>query len=188
VRVRPAGKGDAAQSADAGEVVEPAELDRRLPRPVRRVRGCDGDPEGGDPRARPARRTYVQIDATDIATIADPAVREQYDGLGIGADRMLGEGIELLDSITEAGNGDVTFGIHLCKATASGVRPPPGVRRDRRSGVSAPEGIRRALARVRRRAGLSGPRRVRAFQRFAVERAIPERDGRERAFYETVDV
>jgi 5-methyltetrahydropteroyltriglutamate--homocysteine methyltransferase len=63
---------------------------------------------------------YVQIDATDIATLADPAVRNQYEGLGIGADRMLGEGIELLDSITEAGVGDMTFGIHLCKGNSEG--------------------------------------------------------------------
>jgi 5-methyltetrahydropteroyltriglutamate--homocysteine methyltransferase len=64
--------------------------------------------------------TYVQIDATDIATLADPAVRAQYDGLGIGADRMLGEGIELLDSITTAAGSDVTFAIHLCKGNSEG--------------------------------------------------------------------
>ncbi len=61
----------------------------------------------------------MQIDATDIATLADPAVRAQYDGLGIGAERMLGEGIELLDSITSAAPG-VTFGIHLCKGNSEG--------------------------------------------------------------------
>ena len=64
--------------------------------------------------------TYVQIDATDIATLADPAVREQYDRLGVGAARMLGEGIELLDSITDAANGALTFGIHLCKGNSEG--------------------------------------------------------------------
>jgi len=63
--------------------------------------------------------TYVQIDATDIATLADPAVRAQYDGLGIGAERMLGEGIELLDSITSAAPG-VTFALHLCKGNSEG--------------------------------------------------------------------
>ena len=63
--------------------------------------------------------TYVQIDATDIATLADPAVRAQYDRLGIGAARMLGEGIELLDSITDvAGGGELTFAIHLCKGNS----------------------------------------------------------------------
>jgi 5-methyltetrahydropteroyltriglutamate--homocysteine methyltransferase len=64
--------------------------------------------------------TYVQIDATDIATLADPAVRDQYDRLGVGAARMLGEGIELLDSITDAVNGELTFGIHLCKGNSEG--------------------------------------------------------------------
>ncbi len=63
---------------------------------------------------------YVQIDATDIATLADPAVRDQYDRLGIGADRMLGEGIELLDSLAGAAEGDVTTAIHLCKGNSEG--------------------------------------------------------------------
>jgi len=61
---------------------------------------------------------YVQIDATDIATLADPAVRRQYDGLGIGAERMLGEGIDLLNSLTTAAGDGVTFGIHLCKGNS----------------------------------------------------------------------
>jgi 5-methyltetrahydropteroyltriglutamate--homocysteine methyltransferase len=61
---------------------------------------------------------YVQIDATDIATLADPAVRAQYDGLGIGAKRMLGEGVELLDSLTDVPG--VTFAIHLCKGNSEG--------------------------------------------------------------------
>jgi 5-methyltetrahydropteroyltriglutamate--homocysteine methyltransferase len=61
---------------------------------------------------------YVQIDATDIATLADPAVRAQYDGLGIGAERMLSEGIELLNSLTDV--PDVTFAIHLCKGNSEG--------------------------------------------------------------------
>jgi 5-methyltetrahydropteroyltriglutamate--homocysteine methyltransferase len=64
--------------------------------------------------------TYVQIDATDIATLADPAVRAQYDGLGIGAGRMLTEGIELLGEITRAAGDDVTFAIHLCKGNSEG--------------------------------------------------------------------
>jgi 5-methyltetrahydropteroyltriglutamate--homocysteine methyltransferase len=63
---------------------------------------------------------YVQIDATDIATLADPAVRRQYDELGIGAERMLGEGIEILDSITGAAEGGTTFAIHLCKGNSEG--------------------------------------------------------------------
>jgi methionine synthase II (cobalamin-independent) len=65
--------------------------------------------------------TYVQIDATDIATLADPAVRAQYDGLGIGAERMLAEGVDMLNAIPSAADGaEVTFGIHLCKGNSEG--------------------------------------------------------------------
>jgi 5-methyltetrahydropteroyltriglutamate--homocysteine methyltransferase len=63
---------------------------------------------------------YVQIDATDIATLADPAVRDQYDALGIGAERMLGEGIDLLNDLTSAAEENMTFGIHLCKGNSEG--------------------------------------------------------------------
>ena len=63
---------------------------------------------------------YVQVDATDIATLADPAVREQYDRLGIGADRMLAEGVELLNSLTESASAEVTLAIHLCKGNSEG--------------------------------------------------------------------
>jgi 5-methyltetrahydropteroyltriglutamate--homocysteine methyltransferase len=57
---------------------------------------------------------YVQIDAPEIATLADPAVREQYDRLGIGADRMLTEGVALIDAVTEGSVG-VRFALHLCR-------------------------------------------------------------------------
>jgi 5-methyltetrahydropteroyltriglutamate--homocysteine methyltransferase len=64
---------------------------------------------------------YVQIDATEIATLADPDVRAQYDRLGIGADRMLGEGVELLNSLPSAAKGtEMTCGIHLCKGNSEG--------------------------------------------------------------------
>jgi 5-methyltetrahydropteroyltriglutamate--homocysteine methyltransferase len=64
---------------------------------------------------------YIQIDATDIATLADPAVRAQYDALGIGAARMLAEGVEMLDAIpAAAGRAGVTFAIHLCKGNSEG--------------------------------------------------------------------
>ncbi len=63
---------------------------------------------------------YIQIDATDIATLTDDGVRGQYDGLGIGAERMLGEGIEILDALAASAPGDVTMGIHLCKGNSEG--------------------------------------------------------------------
>jgi 5-methyltetrahydropteroyltriglutamate--homocysteine methyltransferase len=63
---------------------------------------------------------YIQIDAPDIATLADPRVRAQYDGLGIGAERMLAEGVEILNSLTAGAPDHVTFGIHLCKGNSEG--------------------------------------------------------------------
>lgn len=64
---------------------------------------------------------YIQIDAPDIATLADPRVRAQYDRLGIGAERMLDEGVGILNSLTDARDGaQVTFGIHLCKGNSEG--------------------------------------------------------------------
>jgi 5-methyltetrahydropteroyltriglutamate--homocysteine methyltransferase len=63
---------------------------------------------------------YVQVDATDIATLADPAVRAQYDRLGIGAERMLQEGVGLLDSLAAAAPDEMTAAIHLCKGNSEG--------------------------------------------------------------------
>jgi 5-methyltetrahydropteroyltriglutamate--homocysteine methyltransferase len=62
---------------------------------------------------------YIQIDAPDIATLADPRVRAQYDQLGIGAERMLSEGVEILNGLTETEH-PVTFAIHLCKGNSEG--------------------------------------------------------------------
>ena len=61
----------------------------------------------------------MQVDAPEIATLADPDVRDQYDRLGIGAERMLREGVELLGSLTSASSG-MTLGIHLCKGNSEG--------------------------------------------------------------------
>jgi len=63
---------------------------------------------------------YVQIDATDIATLADPAVRDQYDRLGICAARMLDEGVEILGGLAAAAPEGVTMAIHLCKGNNEG--------------------------------------------------------------------
>ena len=104
--------------------------------------------------------TYVQIDATDIATLADPASARNTTGLGIGAERMLGEGIELLNSITDVA---APRRRHLRHPSLQGQQRGPlprggRLRRDRRRGLPAAERLRRPAARVRRRA----LRRVRA--------------------------
>ncbi len=58
---------------------------------------------------------YVQIDAPEIATLADPLVREQYELLGIGVDRMLNEGVALINGVTEGSPRNMRFGLHLCR-------------------------------------------------------------------------
>ena len=106
---------------------------------------------------------YVQIDATDIATLADPDVRAQYDGLGIGAERMLGEGIDdARRASPPAAAPDVTMGIHLCKGNSEGRFIAAGAyERDRGRVFPRLDALRRAAARVRRRA----LRRLRAARR-----------------------
>ncbi len=62
---------------------------------------------------------YIQIDAPEIATLVDPATRHSvYEVKGISTERMLLEGIDLLNAIADA--PDVTFAIHLCRGNNAG--------------------------------------------------------------------
>ena len=62
---------------------------------------------------------YIQIDAPELATLVDPQSRPKvYEMNGISTERMLGEGIEMLDAI--AGAPGVTFGLHLCRGNNAG--------------------------------------------------------------------
>jgi 5-methyltetrahydropteroyltriglutamate--homocysteine methyltransferase len=62
---------------------------------------------------------YIQIDAPEIATLVDPATRRNvYESHGISPERMLGEGIEMLDAVADAPG--VTFGLHLCRGNNAG--------------------------------------------------------------------
>lgn len=62
---------------------------------------------------------YIQIDAPEIATLVDPATRHNvYESHGIAPERMLGEGIEMLDAVADAPG--VTFGLHLCRGNNAG--------------------------------------------------------------------
>jgi 5-methyltetrahydropteroyltriglutamate--homocysteine methyltransferase len=61
---------------------------------------------------------YIQIDAPELAILVDPSVRDAFVTRGIDPDRVLGEGIEIL-------NGLVTipgplFGLHLCRGNREG--------------------------------------------------------------------
>ena len=62
---------------------------------------------------------YIQIDAPEIATLVDPATRKNvYESHGISPERMLGEGIEMIDAVADAPG--VTFGLHLCRGNNAG--------------------------------------------------------------------
>lgn len=57
---------------------------------------------------------YIQIDAPDIAAFADPQRGDAHPASGLRIDRLLSDGLELVNSIP-AGIDDVTFAVHLCR-------------------------------------------------------------------------
>jgi 5-methyltetrahydropteroyltriglutamate--homocysteine methyltransferase len=62
---------------------------------------------------------YIQVDAPELATLVDPETRRKaYEMNGVSTDRMLGEGIEMLNAIADAPG--VTFGLHLCRGNNAG--------------------------------------------------------------------
>jgi 5-methyltetrahydropteroyltriglutamate--homocysteine methyltransferase len=63
--------------------------------------------------------TYIQIDAPEIATLVDPDTRlKVFERHGISTDRMLGEGIDMLNAVADC--SDVTFAMHLCRGNNAG--------------------------------------------------------------------
>ncbi|MEU1598563.1 cobalamin-independent methionine synthase II family protein [Streptomyces sp. NPDC005708] len=56
---------------------------------------------------------YIQIDAPDIAQLVDESQRNLWKQAGISVDRVLTEGVEMLNQLAVAPG--VTFGLHLCK-------------------------------------------------------------------------
>jgi 5-methyltetrahydropteroyltriglutamate--homocysteine methyltransferase len=63
---------------------------------------------------------YIQVDAPELATLVDPRVRDWAERLGFGAERMLTEGIDLINSMVEGVSG-VRLGIHLCRGNNAGM-------------------------------------------------------------------
>lgn len=62
---------------------------------------------------------YIQIDAPELATLVDESQRRgTYQARGISPERMLGEGIEMLNAVADAPG--VTFGLHLCRGNNAG--------------------------------------------------------------------
>jgi 5-methyltetrahydropteroyltriglutamate--homocysteine methyltransferase len=61
---------------------------------------------------------YIQIDAPELATLVDPAQRAHYESIGISPQRMLTEGVDLLNEI--ASLGQTKWGIHFCRGNNDG--------------------------------------------------------------------
>lgn len=63
--------------------------------------------------------TYVQIDAPELATLVGATTRAKaYAEQGVSPERLLGEGVDLLNAIAHAPG--VTFGLHLCRGNNAG--------------------------------------------------------------------
>ena len=120
---------------------------------------------------------YIQVDAPELATLVDPRVRDWAERMGFGAERMLTEGIDLINA---HGRG------HLRRAPGD----PPLPRQQRRDvdgqrrlrlhrpgAVRARDGLRRVLPRVRRRPlGLVRAARRRARRQAGRARAGVDQD------------
>lgn len=64
--------------------------------------------------------TYIQIDTPEICVLVDPAFRKSaFDDHGISSQRMLTEGMDLINSVP-AGIAGVTFGLHFCRGNYKG--------------------------------------------------------------------
>ena len=62
---------------------------------------------------------YIQVDAPELATLVDASQRQStYEARGISPERMLGEGVEMLNAIADAPG--VTFGLHMCRGNNAG--------------------------------------------------------------------
>ena len=62
---------------------------------------------------------YIQIDAPELAILVDPsAQRNVFDKNGIDPARVLGEGVDILNSLADAPG--VTFGLHMCRGNNDG--------------------------------------------------------------------
>jgi 5-methyltetrahydropteroyltriglutamate--homocysteine methyltransferase len=57
--------------------------------------------------------TYIQIDAPDLGTLADPEHVAQREATGQPLDRLLTEGVDMVNAVADVPG--VIFGLHLCK-------------------------------------------------------------------------
>jgi 5-methyltetrahydropteroyltriglutamate--homocysteine methyltransferase len=61
---------------------------------------------------------YIQIDAPELATIVDPGQARFFADLGIDPDRMLTEGVDLIDHCADLGDAHVA--VHMCRGNNQG--------------------------------------------------------------------
>ena len=63
---------------------------------------------------------YIQVDAPELATLVDPRIRNWAEGQGMPAERMLTDGIDLINGMV-AGISGVRLAIHLCRGNNAGM-------------------------------------------------------------------
>ncbi len=62
---------------------------------------------------------YIQIDAPELAVLVDPAAQAAlYENNGISSQRLLTEGVELINGVAQASG--VMFGLHTCRGNNDG--------------------------------------------------------------------
>lgn len=62
----------------------------------------------------------IQVDAPELATLVDPRTRDWYTERGMEPERMLTEGIDMIDAVV-AGIPGVHFGLHVCRGNNEGM-------------------------------------------------------------------
>jgi 5-methyltetrahydropteroyltriglutamate--homocysteine methyltransferase len=62
--------------------------------------------------------TYLQIDAPELSTLADPTQASYFADLGVDPERMLDEGVDLVNACADVPG--VRFAMHLCRGNNHG--------------------------------------------------------------------
>jgi 5-methyltetrahydropteroyltriglutamate--homocysteine methyltransferase len=63
---------------------------------------------------------YIQVDAPELATLVDPRIRDWAEAQGMPAERMLTDGIDLINGMVAEISG-VRLAIHLCRGNNAGM-------------------------------------------------------------------
>ena len=63
---------------------------------------------------------YIQVDAPELATLVDPRIRDWATAQGMPAERMLTDGIDLINGMVSGVSG-TRLAIHLCRGNNAGM-------------------------------------------------------------------